>query len=154
VQSAYQTIRQGGEVVDYKNVKLRGYLSTWQSTTPSDRDGDYVVKGAFTESIPRFMQNPVMLANHDYTIGHIAGAFTLLREDDYGLYVEGQLSDSPVEWQRDIRFKVVRGELCTLSMGGLFTYAPDGRGIVKVSLYEGSLIPVPSNPDARFSVIA
>ena len=53
---------------------------------------------------------------------------------------------------RDTRFKVAEGHLKTLSMGGLFHYKEDGRGIFKVDLWEGSLTPIPANPDATFSV--
>lgn len=149
---SFDAVKNGDVVVDYRNVTIKGYLSTWQHVTPSDRDGDYVVRGAFLDTIPRFMQNPVLLVNHRNTVDSIAGKFTAVREDDTGLYVEAQITDSPAEWAKDVRWKVANGELRTLSMGGYFYRGEDERAIVKVSLYEGSLTPVPSNPDATFSV--
>ena len=49
------------------------------------------------------------------------------------------------------RFNVAEGHLRTLSMGGLFHYKEDGRGIFKVDLWEGSLVSIPANPDAIVS---
>ncbi len=141
-----------GNVVDYQNVTISGYLSTFQGVTPSDRQGDYVVRGAFNETIPAFMRNPVMLANHDNDVRSLVGSFTTVKEDEKGLYVEGKLSNSPAPFVKDVRFKVAEGHLKTMSMGGVFHYNEDGRGIFKVSLWEGSLTPLPANPDAIFSV--
>jgi HK97 family phage prohead protease len=150
---AFDVVKDGdNQVVDYRNVTIKGYLSTWQETTPSDREGDYVLKGAFTKSIPQFMRNPVLLVNHRNAVDAIAGKFTTVKEDGKGLYVEAKITDSPAEFARDIRWKVANGELRTLSMGGFFFYGEDGRAIKEVSLYEGSLTPIPANPDAAFSV--
>jgi HK97 family phage prohead protease len=125
-----------GLVVDYRNVTIKGYLSTFQHVTPSDRDGDYVQRGAFAETIPHFMRNPVMLANHSNSVSSLVGAFTTVKEDELGLYVEGRLSNSPSEFVKDVRFKVAEGSLRTMSMGGVFHYLEDGRGIFKVSLWK------------------
>jgi HK97 family phage prohead protease len=95
------------------------------------------------------MRNPVMLLNHDRSL--IAGQFTLLREDRRGLYVEGRVSDSPAEWMIHTRNLIYEGTLRTMSMGGYFYYGQDGRAIERVDLFEGSLVPIPSNPDAIFS---
>ena len=145
----FDTVKQGDMVMDYRNVKIRGYLSTFQSTTPSDRQGDYVLPGAFKDTIGPFMQNPVLLVNHNNDVDSIAGGFDVLREDDKGLYCEATLSNA--EDMKSVRCKVAEGYLRTMSMGGFFTYGQDGRGIEKVSLCEGSLTPVPANPDARFT---
>lgn len=139
------------EVEDYKDVTIRGYLSTWEATTKSDRQGDYVIRGAFTETIPQFMQNPVLLKDHWNRTENVCGSFKVLREDDRGLYVEAVLSNAPSDEMKDIRWKVVEGHLRSLSMGGLFHYNEDGRGIFKVNLWEGSLVPIPANPDALIS---
>jgi HK97 family phage prohead protease len=150
-QKSAEPVKQGDQVVDYRNVSIKGYLSTFQDTTKSDRDGDYVMPGAFKETIPLFLKNPMLLVNHRNTVDSIAGKFTTVREDQKGLYVEAKITDSPAEWAKDVRWKVANEELKTLSMGGIFYYAEDRHGIFKVSLWEGSLTPIPSNPDATFS---
>lgn len=141
-----------GAVIDYRNVKLSGYLSTFRETTESDRQGDYVEKGAFRETIASFMRNPVLLANHHNNVGALVGSFVKLEEDDRGLRFEAVLSNSGDDFTRGTRAKVAEGHLRTVSMGGRFHYKDDGRGIFKVDLYEGSLTPIPANPDAVFAV--
>lgn len=145
---------ESGEVCDYRNVRIKGYLSTWRETTAADRDGDAVEKGAFTETIPMFMRNPVMLLNHRNSTENICGSFTVVREDDRGLYVEGTLSNAATDDLRRVRCLVAEGHLRTLSMGGMFYYREDGRSIFKVSLWEGSLVAIPANPDAIVSTRA
>jgi HK97 family phage prohead protease len=149
---AFDTIKDGDTITDYQNVRFKGYLSTFVGTTASDRQGDYVENGAFTETLKRFKQNPVMLRDHVNNTSFLSGSFIDIREDTKGLFVEGLLSNAPDV--QSVRFKVAEGHLRTLSMGGVFHYKEDGRGIFKVDLWEGSLTPIPANPDALFSVRA
>jgi HK97 family phage prohead protease len=140
-----------GNILDYRNVRLVGYLATFKGTTESDRQGDYIEPGAFAETLKKFMaNNPVLLTDHRNSVANIAGNFTDMKEDKKGLRFEALLSNAP--GNIDVRFKVAEGSLRTCSMGGLFHYKEDGRGIFKVDLWEGSLTPIPANPDARFSV--
>jgi len=139
-----------GMIEDYKDVTINGYLSTFESFTPKDRDGDYVKATAFDKSLGRFGKNPVMLLDHVNDIDHVAGSFTNMQKDGNGLAVIGKVSNAPE--LRKVRFLVAEGHLKTLSMGGLFLYGADGKAINEVELWEGSIVPVPANPDARFSV--
>jgi len=139
-----------GNVIDYRNVKISGYLSTFEGTTESDRQGDAVIAGAFRETIQKFMLNPVLLIDHRNSVTSIAGRFTSMKEDKQGLKFEALISDAP--GMADIRHKIATGMLKTTSMGGLFHYAEGGRKIFKVDLWEGSLVAIPANPDARFSL--
>lgn len=143
---------EGDVITDYRDVEIRGYLSTFKGTTESDRDGDVVEDGAFAETIAEFNKNPVMLRDHLNMVSHLAGQFTKVKEDKRGLYVEGRLSNAPDT--RDARFKVAEGILKSLSMGGIFYYKEDRRTIFKVKLWEGSLVPIPANQDALFQVRA
>lgn len=149
---SFTTVKTGDVISDYRDVTIRGYLSTFRGTTESDRQGDYVDEGAFKETIPRFKQNAVMLRDHTNLVEYLVGGFTTVREDAKGLFVEATLSNAPDV--QSVRFKIAEGWLKTLSMGGLFHYKEDGRGIFKVDLWEGSLTPIPANPDARFSTRA
>lgn len=145
----FTEVKDGDRTVDYRDVKISGYLSTFGNT---DRDGDVVEPGAFDESIKRFKTNPVLLIDHNWSADAIAGSFTKVKEDETGLYVEAVLSNSASERMKDIRAKVAEGHIRTLSMGGLFHYDETGRKIFRVDLYEGSLVAVPANPKATFSV--
>lgn len=142
------TVKDGDTIVDYQNVTIQGYLSTFEGTTKSDRQGDYVIAGAFAETVKKFMSNPVMLRDHYNATDYVAGQFTTVREDVRGLYVEGKVSNAPD--LASLRFKLAEGVLRTLSMGGIFHYMEDGRGIFKVDLWEGSIVPIPANQDAIF----
>jgi HK97 family phage prohead protease len=148
----FTPVKDGDRIVDYQDVTLEGYLSTFKNVTESDRDGDYVEPGAFRQTIPAFMKNPVLLVNHDHSVENLAGRFIELVEDQLGLWFRAELSNAPSDRMRHIRALVVEGHLRTTSMGGIFHYKDDGRGIFKVDLIEGSLVAIPSNPDAIFSV--
>lgn len=137
-----------GEVTDFRDVEIKGYLSTFGNT---DRDGEFVEPGAFAETIPMFLSNPVLLINHRNDTESQAGSFSVVREDSKGLYVEARLTNSPVDSMRHVRALVAEGHLKTMSMGGIFYYREDRRAIFKVQLFEGSLTPVPANPMALIS---
>lgn len=145
-------IKDGNQVVDIQNVTIEGYLSTFKETTPFDRQGDYVQRGAFKETLDRFRKNPVMLKDHTNLCENLVGKFIQIEEDSKGLKFVGQLSNAPDV--QSVRFKVFEGMLQACSMGGFFHYEADGHGIFKVELFEGSLIPIPANPDARYVVRA
>lgn len=148
---AFEEVRDSnGSVVDYKDVVFKGYASTNESVTKGDRIGDYLQRGAFKKTIGRFMKNPVMLIDHENSVKEIAGTYTKIYEDKNGLMVEGKISNSPD--LRNVRFLVAEGHLKTLSIGGMFLYEEDGKGISEVNLYEISLVAIPMNPDALFSV--
>jgi HK97 family phage prohead protease len=141
-------VEQDGKIVDYRDVTIKGYLSTFNNV---DRDGEAVERGAFKETIKTFMGgNPVMLIQHRNNVGDIAGKFVVMREDDKGLYVEAEVSNSPA--LADVRFKIMEGSLRTMSIGGIWHYKEDGRTIFKVDLFEGSLVAIPANPKAIIQV--
>jgi HK97 family phage prohead protease len=153
---APKPVREGGDekgrIVDYDDVTITGLLSTFTGTTPKDRDGDYVMDGAFDATLADFRKNPVMLIDHRNAVENLAGSFTKIGTNANGLAFEAKISNAP--GLRDLRFKVAEGHLRATSMGGIFFYDNDGRGIKEVRLFEGSLVPVPANQDALFSVRA
>lgn len=139
-----------GRILDYKDVSISGYASTFQATTASDRDGDYIVAGAFKDSLKQFLTNPIILMDHKNSVHQVAGSFRKVSEDSRGLAIDGRISNAP--GLLDLRFKLVEKHIKTLSIGGLFLYMEDGRGIVKIYLYEVSIVAVPANPDAIVQV--
>lgn len=143
-------LNEAKHIVDYRDVTVEGLASTFAKRTPSDRDGDYVMEGAFKDTLVEFNRNPVMLADHINRIPNLIGSYSKIGTTPEGLVVRGELSNAP--GVQDVRFKVAEGHLRAFSIGGLFFYAPDGRGIEKVNLYEVSMTPVPANQDALFHV--
>lgn len=138
-----------GRIVDYQDIVIEGYLSTFASVTPSDRDGDVVEAGAFTDTIPEFMTNAVLLVDHINMVEYLAGNFTSVKEDRNGLRIKAEVTNSPD--MIAARFKIAEGYLKALSMGGIFYYKEDRRTIFKVKLWEGSLVTIPANQDALFT---
>jgi HK97 family phage prohead protease len=135
-------------IQDYQNVSIAGRLSMFGSPGKLDRQGEYVQPGAFKDTMKAFMMNPVMLRDHRNSTDYVAGQFTKAFEDNKGLYVEGALSNAPD--MQSTRFKVAEGSLRGLSIGGLWHYGQDGRGIEKANLVEGSIVPVPAHSQTLF----
>lgn len=145
----FTAVKEGDRVVDYQDVTISGYLSTFGNF---DRDGETVAKGAFTETIPDFMRNPVLLVNHRNAVEFQAGSFTKISEDAKGLKFEATISNGSSDMLKHTRALVAEGHLRTVSMGGIFHRAEDQRTIFRVDLYEGSIVPIPANPKALFAV--
>lgn len=152
-------IKAGG---DEAPMTFSGYGAVFGNV---DAYGDVIAKGAFAKTIGEFKTSgiwPSMLSQH----GGLAvgaddmtpvGVWTEIREDDHGLYVEGQLADT------------VRGkELYTLmkmsprpAINGMsIGYRPiewtmrskpeePRRTLTKVDLVEISLVTFPANGKAR-----
>lgn len=144
---SFDIIKDGERVVDYQNVRIKGYLSTFGNV---DRDGEVMLAGAFKNSIAEFLKNPVMLADHTNKIEKMVGSFQVVREDAKGLWVEGTLSNSPSEFMRHTRCLVAEQHLKTLSVGGFMAHR--GHEITDVQVLEGSLVSIPANARADFSV--
>lgn len=152
-------IKAGG---DEAPMTFSGYGAVFGNV---DAYGDVIAKGAFAKTIGEFKTSgiwPSMLSQHGgWAVGADdmtpVGVWTEIREDDHGLYVEGQLADT------------VRGkELYTLmkmsprpAINGMsIGYRPiewtmrskpeePRRTLTKVDLVEISLVTFPANGKAR-----
>lgn len=140
-----------GRIIDYTDVTFEGFGSTFQSTTPEDRDGDYVMDGAF-KNLAEFRENPVMLTDHTRRVINLMGSYSKVQPNKTGLAVKGDLTNSMHPDAVHTRALVAEGHLRTLSIGGAFFYADDYRGIEQIILHEISLVVIPANPDAKVQV--
>ena len=141
-----------GTVVDVKNVTISGLGSTFVGTTKRDRDGDYILPGAFDKTLAEFRTNPVMLVDHENSVLRMAGSFSKVGVTEQGLVMEGRVSNSPAEFMKHVRFLIHEGHLKAFSIGGIFFYDESGYGVEEIRLFETSLVAVPANQDALFSV--
>ena len=139
-------------VIDYKDVSFEGYGSTFQSTTPADREGDYILPTAFDKSLRRFRQNPVMLVDHQRRVSHLMGHYSSVSVNERGLALRGEVTNSTHWDARHVRFSIMEESLKTLSIGGYFFYLEDYHGVQEIDLHECSLVVIPANPDANFIV--
>ena len=123
-----------------------------------DLGGDVVAKGAFATSLAEHAKNgtmPALLWQHDSD--NPIGVYTSMKEDDHGLYVEGQLClESTLGKEAHALLKM--GALSGLSIG----YWPKKwewdedewtRTLTEVELWETSMVTFPMNPAARIESV-
>jgi HK97 family phage prohead protease len=133
------------KIVDYQNLVIEGYASTFGTPEQRDRGGDYVMPDAWDKTLVDFRKNPVMLTDHDNDVCSLVGSWTKIGVDARGLAVRGSITNAP--GAIDTRFKLAEGHLKGLSIGGIWYYIHDGFGIEEADLFEISLVAVPMNPD-------
>jgi HK97 family phage prohead protease len=136
------------EEADDGSVNIKGYAST----TDTDRAGDVIEKEAWEKGgLDNYTNNPVVLFNHDYNrpIGRATG----LETDDRGLRITANISKSA----GDVTNLVKEGILRALSVGfrvkdADYIEETDGLKISDAELFEVSVVSVPANQAATFSV--
>ena len=122
------------------------------STNALDRAGDIIEAEAWTKGgLENFKNNPVLLFNHDYNrpIGRATG----LEVTDKGLEISGRISKASGE----IKDLVKDGVLGAFSVGfrvkdADYMTETDGYKIKDAELFEVSVVSVPCNQGATFSL--
>ena len=122
------------------------------STNALDRAGDIIEAEAWTKGgLENFKNNPVLLFNHDYNrpIGRATG----LEVTDKGLEIQGRISKASGE----IKDLVKDGVLGAFSVGfrvkdADYMTETDGYKIKDAELFEVSVVSVPCNQGATFSL--
>ena len=130
------------------SVNIKGYAST----NDTDRAGDVIDKEAWEKGgLDNFGNNPIILFNHDYNrpIGRATG----LETDDRGLKLTANISKSA----GDVTNLVKEGILRAFSVGfrvkdADYIEETDGLKISDAELFEVSVVSVPANQAATFSV--
>lgn len=137
-------------VIDYRDVFIEGYASTFKGFTASDRDGDAIDESAFGDgALSDFLKNPVMLTNHSNNTKAMLGSFDKVRVDRKGLFVQGRVTNSPE--MRHERFLIAEGHLKAFSVGGFFFFDDEDERLIKrIEPFETSVVPIPANQDALF----
>jgi HK97 family phage prohead protease/HK97 family phage major capsid protein len=128
-------------------VKIAGMAST----SDTDRAGDVVLPSAWGSGVENYKKNPIILFNHDYSkpIGRVSS----ISISDKGLSVEAKISSADKEIQQLVK----DGVLSTFSVGFMIKEADyleetDGFLIKEAELFEISVVSVPCNQEATFSV--
>ena len=129
-------------------LRIAGYAST----NAMDRSADRILSTAWTKGgLKNFQTNPILLFNHNYDkpIGKVVEIVT----DNTGLKIKGVISKSA----GDIHNLVKEGVLSTFSVGFLIKDAEydksvDGLIVKDAELLEVSVVSIPCNQDATFSV--
>lgn len=128
--------------------KFTGYASVFGGV---DSYGDTIIKGAF-ESTLRKNGKPKMFYNHQWDMP--VGKWLVAKEDDHGLYVEGELTPA-LRLAEDVRAAMKHGTIDGLSIGGYiergdFDETESGRVIRKWgNLMEVSPVVWPADAAAK-----
>lgn len=129
-------------------LKISGYASTGAT----DRVGDIILPEAWTAKggLENFKKNPIILFNHNYNSP--IGRATEIEVDEKGLKLTATISKSAPQYDL-----IKDGVLSTFSVGFLvrdadYNKTTDGFIIKEAELLETSVVTVPCNQDATFSV--
>lgn len=132
--------------VDLTKNTVTGYLSVFGNV---DHDNEVTVKGAFAKSIkdrgPQGANKIVFLNYHKWDQPH--GKFSVLQEDDHGLYFEAKL-DPNVSYSKDALIQIQNKVVEELSYGWVTVRdgVKDGvRYLYENYLYEGSNVVLGAN---------
>jgi len=129
-------------------LRIKGYAST----SDTDRAGDVVLPSAWSSTgLDNFKLNPIILFNHNYN--KPIGRAVELEIDAKGLLITCEISSAAGE----IKALIKDGVLTTFSVGFMIKQADynettDGYIIKEAELYEVSVVSVPCNQGAVFSI--
>lgn len=130
--------------------KFAGYASVFGGV---DSYGDTIVRGAFESSLRK--SKPKMFFNHAWDMP--IGKWTVAKEDEKGLYVEGELTPG-LGLAESVKAAMSHGTIDGLSIGGMLKKGDwedtaDGRVIRKWSnLVEVSPVVFPADDAARIDL--
>lgn len=123
-------------------MKFSGYASKFNDI---DSYNDTIMQGAYTKTLSN-RERPIRLRWNHY--GEIIGKWTTIKEDDYGLYVEGELTPNHSKAQ-DVYALLKHGAIDGLSIGFYlrdFEIKPDGVRVIKeAELVEISVVEEPAD---------
>lgn len=144
---------------EIKEVDDSGAFSGYASVFDVIDSGKDVVKsGAFARSLNRWSESgrmPALLWQHDQE--RPLGVYTMMQEDEKGLYVEGLLLKDDVQLAREAYALMKARAITGLSIGYKVMNAQDGfnntRHLMDLELFEVSLVTFPMNDSARIDMV-
>jgi HK97 family phage prohead protease len=154
----YKSVKVDNPAIDEQSMIVSGYLASFDTV---DVVGDRLHKGCFTKSIkehgPESESPRKILLCYQHRMDEPIGQFTVLKEDEKGLYFEAKLDDIPLV--RDIVIPQYKsGTLNQHSIGYCyvkFEWAEDAEHgdvceVYEVELYEGSVVTAGCNENTPF----
>lgn len=163
-----QELRKKSQLINYKQVDellvdetndrvLKGYLAVFNN---KDFSGEKFIKGTFAKSIKdrgpdSLAKNKILFLSYHKTNKPLS-AFTILKEDNYGLYFESKPLDN-VPWADEVLIQVKSGTLNQLSVGFMpvwdkayYDETDDSIVFAESFLFEGSVVTFGDNPETYF----
>ncbi len=132
-----------------------GYASVFNQT---DSYRDIVMPGAFTASLKEYerlgRKVPIL---YQHRSGEPIGTYETIKEDNHGLYVEGQLTRG-VQRADETFLLLKQGALSGISIGystqkSLWDEKKEIRQLLEVDLYEASIVTFPALDSARVDAV-
>jgi HK97 family phage prohead protease len=146
----FESVLKAVDSGDSGDLRIEGYAST----NAVDRSSDVILASAWTKSngLNNFKANPILLFNHDYNMP--VGKVIEMTTDSKGLLIKGIISKNAAG---NVYNLVKEGVLTTFSVGFMirdadYDKSKDGLIIKDAELLEISVVSVPCNQDATFSV--
>ena len=153
-----RSVRRAGFVCEYKAIddgpvgRFSGYGAVFGNV---DAYNERILPGAFSDTLAEAKTRgrmPAMLWQHNPT--QPIGVWRSMREDERGLYVEGELADTQLGREAYSLLKL--GALSGLSIGFSVTKETINRDenirdLVAINLWEVSPVTFPANSEARVS---
>ena len=140
------------------SLRFSGYASVFGGV---DSHGDTIIAGAFASTL-RKHGKPKMFLEHAWALSMTPtlpiGLYPVVKEDEKGLYVEGELTPG-MSLANDVGAAMRHGTIDGLSIGGLvkkgdYDETETGRVIRKWSrLIEISVVAMPADSSARISSV-
>jgi HK97 family phage prohead protease len=132
--------------------RFAGYASVFNIV---DNQRDIMLRGAFSQSIHKGVSNVKFLWQHNQE--EPIGILDLMKEDEYGLYVQGTLLLN-VQRANEAHSLLKAGAISGLSIGYSpvrYSIDPDSgvRLLAEVDLWEISLVTFPANSEAQVTMI-
>jgi HK97 family phage prohead protease len=146
--------------LDIKAVSEKGEFSGYGSVYGViDTYREMVAPGAFTASLDRWKEKgrlPPILWQHNSR--EPIGPFTVMKEDDKGLYVEGQLLIDDVEKAREARALMKAKAVTGMSIGfnvvvDEFNKNTEILTLKEIDLWEVSVVTFPANEAAQIEAV-
>lgn len=139
---------------EIKNIDDSGVIEGYGAVFGNvDDGGDIIEKGAFSGSLEKKSRTVKMFLNHDSN--RLVGRWTDMFEDDYGLYVRGQINLETVAGRESYSLAKQKA-LDGLSIGyRVIEQAKQGvnRLLKELDLFEVSLTPIPMNALATITAV-
>jgi HK97 family phage prohead protease len=142
------------KILEQKSADGSLMIEGYANTVDKDRVGDVVLPKSFEKSIGMYMDNPVLLYQHNWD--SIIGSVCEYQITDKGLYIKAKISNAKdVE---DIRTKIREGTLRTLSIGyneveSDYDEQTKTKVVKELDLLEISVVTIPANPQSKFKPV-
>lgn len=125
-------------------------IEGWASTRFEDRDYEIVDPDAIKQSLPSFEKNPIVLLNHNWDVP--IGSMISGECNETGFYVRARIAKG-TKAADETWALIEQGVLRAFSIGFMTKeYDHNERKITKLELLEFSVVTIPANAQALFSV--